>query len=148
MIKYTLKCGETHEFEAWFPSMSAFDEQKARGLVICPYCGTHSVEKAIMAPSVRKNETSNATPQTVTSAPDLVPEPIRELMKGWREHIAKNYDYVGDKFAEEAREIHETGDTERLIYGKATQNEARELIEEGINIAPLPPMANPKGNLS
>lgn len=144
MIKYKLKCAQNHEFEAWFPSIDAFDEQKANRLIICPYCATTQVEKAIMAPSIKKDvETPE---QTMTSAPELVPEPLKELMKGWREHIAKNYDYVGDKFAEEAREIHENGDKERLIYGETTPNEARELIEDGINIAPLPPMANPKAS--
>lgn len=145
MIKYGLKCKEKHEFEAWFPSINAYDEQKSRGLVICPFCATTQVEKAIMAPSIKK-DVGTPEPQAKTSAPELAPEPLKELMKGWREHIAKNYDYVGDKFAEEAREIHEKGDKERLIYGETTPNEARELIEEGISIAPLPPMANPKNS--
>jgi hypothetical protein len=146
MVKYKLTCSENHFFEAWFPTIDAFDEQKSRGLVACPVCQTKNVRKAIMAPNLKKESKDSFRVQPAASPSEMAPEQIRELMKGLRKHIAENYDYVGDKFADEARAIHESGETERLIYGETTQLEARELIEEGINIAPLPPLASPKGD--
>lgn len=146
MIKYQLNCQSGHEFEAWFPSIAGYDEQKQKGYVICPFCGTHDVDKAIMAPSIKKSAPKPNEAIAAINAPELVPEPIREFMKNWREQIEKNYDYVGDSFANEARAIHDGESEARPIYGETTPKEARELIEEGIEIAPLPPMANPKGD--
>lgn len=145
MIKYVLKCATAHEFEAWFPSISEYDSQKEKGFVSCPYCGTHDVEKAIMAPSVKKPNPAAPINATLGNE-NLVPPELQKMFKGWRDHISKNYDYVGDKFADEARAIHDGDSDKRPIYGETTPAQARELIEEGVPIAPLPPMANPKGD--
>ena len=145
MIKYNLKCATAHEFEAWFPSIEDYDTQKERGLVSCPYCSTHDVEKAIMAPAIKK-----PTPEKPISVSlgneQIIPEDLQKLFKGWREEVEKNFDYVGDKFADEARAIHNGESDERPIYGETSPKQAKELIEEGIPIAPLPPLANPKGD--
>lgn len=150
MIKYSLICECGYQSEAWFASIASYDEQKQKGLVECAVCGSKNVNKAIMAPAIKKR-TDNAPPigaiaDAGTNAESLVPEPIKEIMKGWREHISKNYDYVGDSFANEARAIHDGESEARPIYGETTPKEARELIEEGISITPLPPLANPKGD--
>lgn len=145
MIKYSLKCQKNHEFEAWFPSINDFDKQKASGYVECPYCGDKNIEKAIMAPNIKKT-IPNAPILENTFNENLIPEKLQNFYKGWREHIAKNYDYVGDKFADEARAIHLGESDERPIYGNSTHEEVRELIEEGVPIAPIPPLANPKGD--
>lgn len=144
MIKYRLKCNDSHEFEAWFPSIKEFDNQKARGFVACPFCGTHDVEKAIMAPSVKKPNPAAPINATLGNE-NLVPPELQKMFKGWRDEIAKSYDYVGDKFADVARAIHNGETDERPIYGETSGKDAIALIEEGVAIAPLPPMANPKG---
>lgn len=152
MIKYALRCDNDHRWDAWFESIAGFDSQSARGLVECPFCGSIKVEKAPMAPAVAKGAAElpavpvATAPDSVAETPDLtLPEPVREFFAGWREHIARNYDYVGDSFAREARAIHEGDSEERLIYGQTTPAEARALIEDGIPVAPLPPLASPKG---
>lgn len=146
MIKYQLKCNSAHEFEAWFPSIDAYDEQKTRGLVSCPMCGTHDVDKAPMAPMVKKEAPPPPVDKmAVAATPDgLQPEAFERVLKNWREHIENNFDYVGDTFAREARAMHEGEVDERPIYGEVTSQEAKELVEDGISIAPIPPMANPK----
>lgn len=146
MIKYSLICQTGHEFEAWFASIASFDEQKQNGWVVCPSCGTHDVDKAVMAPSIKKPVPQDGGSPTIANTPELLPEPLRQFINGWREHISKNYDYVGDNFAKEARAIHEGDSDPRSIYGETTIKEARDLVEDGIEIAPLPPMANPKGD--
>lgn len=145
MIKYKLNCQSKHEFEAWFPSINAFDEQKSTGLVECPFCGDKNIEKAIMAPNIKKPTPAAPNIDNMPNSP-IISDDLKKLYKGWREHIAKNFDYVGDKFADEARAIHLGESEERPIYGNSTNEEVRELIEEGVPIAPIPPLANPKGD--
>lgn len=139
MIRYQLKCAEGHAFEAWFGSAAAYDEQVERGLVGCAICGSVKVEKALMTPQVPAR--GNAREEG--SAPMLagpVPAAVTEKLAALRREIEKNSSYVGRNFAAEARAMH-VGDAERrAIHGEATGEEARTLIEEGIPIAPLPPM--------
>lgn len=140
MIRYNLKCAEGHQFEAWFGSSSAFDDQAARGLVSCAVCGSIKVEKALMSPGVpaktnRKTEAPAAT-EPMISGP--APAEITEKLAALRREIEKNSNYVGKKFASEARAMH-LGDSEpRAIHGEATREEAKSLIEDGVPIAPLP----------
>ena len=135
MIRYDLRCANGDEFEAWFGSIDDYDKQAEAGLVECPHCGTKHVEKAPMAPAVvtgRKKEARNERAVAMAMAAKV------------REHIKDNFDYVGDKFADEARKMH-TGETEeRAIWGEATPEQARELAEEGIPAAPLPPELAPR----
>ena len=134
MIRFSLACEEDHEFEAWFRSNEDFDSQKKRGLVECPSCGSHKVEKALMAPAV---STGRKREKIALAMGEKQKKAIAE-MKALSEKIRENADYVGPKFAEEARKIH-FGETEtRGIYGEATQEEAQGLAEDGIGFMPIP----------
>lgn len=134
MIRYTLRCDEGHEFESWFRSSEAYDKAAERGALACAVCGSETVERALMAPAVagtKKDKVSLAAPDPRSAA-------MRELVREFRKKVTENSDYVGDKFAEEARRIHYQETETRGIYGEATPDEARDLAEEGIAFAPLP----------
>ncbi|MBA4808309.1 DUF1178 family protein [Brevundimonas sp.] len=134
MIRYALRCDQAHGFEAWFGSSSDYDDQAARGLVECPFCGSHSVEKAIMAPSVSGAKKSDPAPDAAARMQTMMMEAAREV----RAHVEANFDYVGDTFAREARDIHEGRSEKREIYGEATPVEVRKLKEDGVPVAALP----------
>ena len=147
MIRYALHCERGHAFESWFQTSSAYDSQVKRKLVTCPACGSAKIEKSIMAPQiVSKKGRDTATPQPATdvTAPTSTPlmmaqeRELRAKLKELRDHIVKNADNVGERFPNEARKMH-YGDIEhRPIYGEATPDEARSLIEEGVEVSPLP----------
>ena len=134
MIRFALICEHEHEFEGWFRSNDDFDTQKKRGFVDCPSCGSHKVQKALMAPAVstaRKQE-------TIALAMGEAQKQALAQLKAMAEKVRENADYVGDKFAEEARKIH-FGETEaRGIYGEATADEAKDLVEDGVPFMPIP----------
>lgn len=134
MIRFSLTCDGDHEFEGWFKSNDDFDGQKKRGLVSCPVCGSSSVDKALMAPSVRAAR--DEKPETLALDPKR-----QEMIKAVREMVRAvraNSEDVGERFPEEARKIHHGEAQARGIIGKASQDDARALIDEGIEIAPLP----------
>jgi hypothetical protein len=155
MIRYSLRCEREHTFESWFQDSSAYDSQVKRKLVSCPICESVKVEKAIMAPRiVSKKGRERAEPvaapapaaaaETPTPAPGATPllmaqeRELRAKIKELRDHIVKNADNVGEKFPNEARKMH-YGDIEhRPIYGEASPEEAKSLIEEGVEVSPLP----------
>ena len=149
MIRYSLRCERGHAFESWFQSSSAYEAQEKRKLVNCPVCGSPKVERAIMAPRiVSKKGRESAVPApaaatdvtTPTSTPLLMAQEreLRAKLKELRDHIVKNADNVGERFPNEARKMH-YGDIEhRPIYGEASPDEARSLIEEGVEVTPLP----------
>ncbi len=132
MIVYNLRCKSGHEFEGWFRDSAAYDWQEREGKLLCPTCNTRKVEKAIMAPAVATGEGPPAA-----SAPD--PRQMQQFMTGLRKYVIENAEYVGPKFAEEARKIHYGETNDRHIYGETTLEEARELADEGVDVAPLPP---------
>ena len=134
MIRYALRCEHDHGFEAWFGTSADYDEQAARGLVECPACGSRAVSKQIMAPAVAG--TRKAAP-----APDLakVQTMMMQAAREVRSHVEQNFDYVGDAFAREARDIHEGRSEKREIYGEATPSEVRKLRDDGVPCTPLPP---------
>ncbi|WP_395944103.1 DUF1178 family protein [Brevundimonas sp.] len=139
MIRYALKCDHDHGFEAWFGSSSDYDDQAARGLVECPFCGSHSVEKAIMAPAVGGTKKSATAPDM--AAPDTLKKMQTMMMEAAREvraHVEANFDYVGDSFAREARDIHEGKSEKREIYGEATPAEVKKLKADGVPVSALP----------
>jgi hypothetical protein len=189
MIVFDLKCDNNHKFEAWFQSSSAYAEQKNKGIVECPFCGSSDIEKAIMAPNVgvksnQKVASSSVLPHTPAEAHDLLPmtkssadssktirksahaskiaspemaikssdagiskelvEVAQEFTKAIKKHVEDNCDYVGKEFAEEARKIHYGETIERGIYGEASADETAELLDEGIDILPIP--LSPKTN--
>jgi hypothetical protein len=149
MIRYNLRCERDHAFESWFQSSSAYETQEKRKLVNCPVCGSAKVERAIMAPQiVSKKGRDVAVPApaaaTEVTAPASTPlmmaqeRELRAKLKELRDHIVKNADNVGERFPNEARKMH-YGDIEhRPIYGEASPEEARSLIEEGVEVSPLP----------
>ena len=134
MIRFSLECEHEHGFEAWFRSNDDFDKQSKRGLIDCPACGSNRVHKSLMAPAVstgRKRE-------TIALAMGEQQRKAMAELKALSEKMRENADYVGDKFAEEARKIH-FGETDpRGIYGEATTEEARDLIEDGVEFMPIP----------
>ena len=138
MIRYALACDRGHEFEGWFGSSDAFDDQQGRGLIDCPMCASKSVRKQIMAPAVAGTKRRSDEPN-----PGQMQAMMMEAAGRIRAHVEANFDDVGDTFAREARAIHEGKSEERGIYGQATSAEVRDLIEDGIPIAPLP--AEPPG---
>lgn len=134
MIQYTLSCDNAHRFDAWFKSASAFEEQQAREVVTCPVCMSTKVEKALMAPAVSRSG-SDKVPLSA-GHPDIAR--LREAMIALRKKVTSEADYVGDKFAEEARKIHFEEVDPRGIYGEATRDEVMELIDDGVDFLPLP----------
>lgn len=134
MIRFALRCEHSHEFEGWFRNNDDFDTQKKRGFVECPVCGSSNVEKALMAPAV---STSRKQEKVALAMGEQQRRAMAEL-KALSQKMRDNADYVGDKFAEEARKIH-FGETEaRGIYGEATVQEARSLVEDGVDFLPIP----------
>ena len=134
MIKYALVCEHDHPFEGWFGSSADYDDQAARGLVECPLCASKRVAKQIMAPAVAGTKR--------TGPADLGPQMRSMFMEAAgkvRKHVEENFDYVGDRFAKEARDIHEGRSEDRGIYGEASPAQVRELVEDGVRVAPLPP---------
>ena len=141
MIRYDLICEAGHEFDGWFSDSAAFDEQARQGLVSCIHCGSPNIEKQLMAPGIavksnRKSEPA-AKPVLATTV-DPRQQKIVQLMRELRKAVEENAEYVGDKFAEEARKIHYEETEKRGIYGETTPQDAEELIDEGIEIHPLP----------
>ena len=150
MIRYNLRCERGHQFESWFQSSSAYESQERRHLIDCPVCGSAKVERAIMAPGIiGKKGRAKAQPVSApvpAEAPASESTPLmmaqeRELrtkLKELRDHIVKNADNVGERFPNEARKMH-YGDIEhRPIYGEASPEEARALVDEGVEVSPLP----------
>jgi hypothetical protein len=154
VIRYTLACERGHDFESWFKDSAAYDRQVARSLVACPNCGSTKVEKAIMAPQVaRKDREAPKMPAAPVADAPNVPAPgppapvamlppeaveLRRKIRELHETLTKNAEDVGAKFPEVARQIHYGEIDDKPIYGEATLADARDLIEEGIGLMPLP----------
>lgn len=143
MIRFSLSCSLGHSFEGWFASSEAFDRQRLGQEIACPACGAVDVEKALMAPAV-------ATSRVAEGATSRAAEPVRvaanvaqgpqmlAMLRQMRQHLTANADYVGDRFAEEARRIHYEEVDRRGIYGEATKEQVHSLADEGIEFHPLP----------
>ena len=151
MILYQLRCGKDHEFEAWFKDGQTCERQLARKTVECPACGSRKVAKALMAPRIsgseKKQQSANLLAQTPAPQDNhqggnhpmsVMATAMRQHLQEVRSKVEANCDYVGDKFADEARKIH-YGETEaRGIYGEATDQQHQELVEEGVEVARIP----------
>jgi hypothetical protein len=143
MIRYALSCDHDHGFEGWFGSSADYDDQQARGLLECPVCGSKAVRKQIMAPAV------SGTKKTSREAPPAQMQAMMMEAAGRiRRHVEENFDDVGDAFAAEARAIHEGRSEDRGIYGQASAAEVRELVQDGVPVAPLPPKPPEKRELN
>ncbi|WP_193368547.1 DUF1178 family protein [Pelagibius marinus] len=155
MIVYDLKCRKDHVFEAWFPDSASFTAQAEAGKVVCPVCGSRKVTKALMAPAVvtsrrgkaepadRAQETPQESPRENGPAAAALADSekageLRRMLRELRDHVEKNCDYVGDQFAEEARKIHYGESDPHGIYGETSDAEAKELQDEGIEVARVP----------
>ncbi|MHC2254682.1 hypothetical protein ACVILK_004374 [Bradyrhizobium embrapense] len=149
MIRYTLRCERGHQFESWFQSSAAYESQERRHLIDCPSCGSDKIERAIMAPRVVSKKGREPAPKAPAAPVETTPNEstslmmaqereLRSKLKELRDHIVRNADNVGDRFPNEARKMH-YGDIEhRPIYGEASPEEARALIDEGVEVSPLP----------
>ncbi|KQZ31468.1 DUF1178 family protein [Caulobacter sp. Root1472] len=140
MIKYALSCDHDHAFEGWFGSSSDYDDQAARGLLECPLCASKAVRKQIMAPAVAGTKAQKAAPEPSAQMREMMMTAMGEV----RRQVEENFDYVGDRFAKEARDIHDGKSEDRGIYGEASPKEVKALIEDGVRVAPLPPAAPKK----
>ncbi len=155
MIRYALRCECGHVFDSWFADSAAYDRQHARNLVTCPLCDSANIEKAIMAPRLARKGTDHdrgenrevtenlpvAQPPAERPAPLMMAPQERELvakLRELREHVTKTAENVGSRFPNEARKMHYGDIEQRAIYGEATSDEARSLIEEGVEVLPLP----------
>jgi hypothetical protein len=155
MIRYSLICEHQHDFEIWFKNSADYDKQSKRGLVSCPACDSVKVEKALMAPSLGRGARKGAAaPMAEIAPPAEAPAPseektsvamvspqereFRTKLKELRDHLTKNAENVGGKFPEEARKIHYGEAEHRSIYGEASPQEAKDLLDEGVELHPLP----------
>lgn len=132
MIRYRLQCANSHEFEAWFASSASYDAQAAGGQITCPECNSREVGKSIMAPNVALRSRPDPVPH------DEAPARYRNLVRQVCKLLVEGSEDVGDRFPEEARKIHYREVAPRSVLGTASHEEARELIEEGIEILPVP----------
>lgn len=144
MIRFTLWCEQEHSFEGWFRNNDDFDGQKSRHLIECPVCGSAKVDKALMAPSVNTSrrqsvrQEQDSGSETVTLAQGDEQRKAMQELRNLTHKMRENSEYVGDKFADEARKIHDGERDQRNIYGEATVDEARALMDEGIDFMPIP----------
>lgn len=138
MIQYSLHCSKGHQYDAWFKNAAAFDDQAVRGLVTCAVCGDGAVEKAPMAPAVARTDGDKLA--VSSGHPDAAR--FREMLRAYRQKVTSEADYVGDRFAEEARKIHFEEVEARGIYGEATRDEVMALADDGVEFMPLPDIAD------
>jgi hypothetical protein len=149
MIHYALRCGADHDFDGWFRSSAAFDQQAAAGLLDCPVCASTQVRRAMMAPRLSGNAAAPAAPvaaeppkaatrEVAVTGPVPMPDQVRAVLQRIRAEVELKCDYVGPRFAETARAMH-AGDTPaRPIYGETTPDQAEALAEDGIEVARIP----------
>jgi hypothetical protein len=139
MIRYDLHCDKGHEFDGWFSDSDSFDVQQKRNLLSCAHCGSVAVEKQMMAPGIPAKSNAKSDPVSVSGGlMNPQAQKMLAMMREYRKAVESNAEYVGDRFAEEARKIHYEESEKRGIYGEARREEAEALLEEGIEVHPLP----------
>lgn len=141
MIRYALKCRDGHSFDSWFQSVNAFDALARSGRLECPVCGSAHVEKALMTPRIASEAETTPVPVEPENAPA---PPVDEAIEKLRKVVEAESDYVGRRFATEARAIHDGAQPGRAIHGEADAREVRGLLEDGVPILPLP-FRDPRG---
>jgi hypothetical protein len=139
MIRYDLICEKGHEFDGWFADSTAYDKLARKKLVECTHCGSVKTEKQMMAPGIpaKSNRKSDAL-KLSTPPSDPRMQQMIGMIRELRAHVEANSENVGDSFVEEARKIHYGETAQRGIHGNATPDQAKELIEEGVSVMPLP----------
>ncbi|MGI9371711.1 MAG: DUF1178 family protein [Hyphomicrobiales bacterium] len=140
MIKYNLICDFDHSFDAWFASSQVFEEQSVVGVVQCPVCGSTNVVKSLMTPGVssKHNKRQEAPQKVLTGGSEGSGAKMVQMMREVRRQVEENSEYVGPRFAEEARKIHEEEDSDRSVYGEASSDEVQKLKDDGIETFALP----------
>jgi len=138
VIVVDLMCSAEHRFEGWFASPEEFERQNALHMVICPSCGNHEVHRIPSAPHLARASANTAKP-TDTPAAELAPNSLAAQLMAALRSRAENSEDVGERFPEEARRIHYGDAEERAIRGVAKLADAYDLLEEGINVLPVPP---------
>ena len=142
MVIYNLLCKKKHSFEGWFPSFEDFQKQADKKLISCPTCGTTKVEKVphACAVHVKKEQPPAAPAKTAVPAPAPPPnaDEFKEMLLRVHHYVKENFEDVGSRFAEEAKQMHKGEAAERPIHGTATLSEVKELAEEGVPCMPLP----------
>jgi len=141
MIQYRLKCDHGHEFDSWFQSADMFETLNQNGQVECPICGSKTISKSLMAPSVQ-SRVKIAEQTSQDPGANLAASELQNLQR----KIEENSDYVGTNFARDARDMHDGLIPERAIYGEAKPDDARKLVEDGISVLPLPFTPKRKSN--
>ncbi len=136
MIKYNLKCDNDHEFESWFSDSNEFNKLNKKNLLECIYCSSNKIQKSIMSPMVSGTKSTEDENKVSLLGQKLINEK-KQLIK-LREHIEKNFEFVGDKFSEKVRDVYYDKDTKKSIYGTTTPEEKKELEEEGIDLLSIP----------
>ena len=134
MIKYNLKCENDHEFESWFSNSSEFDNLNKKNLLECIFCSSNKIKKSIMAPMISGTKLKDEGDELFDK--DSLKQ--RKNLLKLREHIEKNFEFVGDKFSEKVREVYYDKKTKKSIYGTTTPEEREELAEEGIDLLSIP----------
>ena len=134
MIKYNLKCNNNHEFESWFSDSLEFDKLKKRKLLECIYCSSKKIKKSIMAPMISGNIKKDSHLENLTKNLKIEKNRLLKI----REHIEKNYEYVGKNFSNKVREIYYDKKNNKMIYGTTSLKEREELAEEGIDLISIP----------
>ena len=130
MILFNLKCEDCEsDFEAWFESSKEYSKQNKKNFINCPFCESNKISKGLMAPNLNKKSNSKNGKKKKSVASNI--SKLRKI-------IEKDFDYVGDRFTEEAKRMKYGETPERSIYGEATLDQTKELIEEEIDVLPLP----------
>jgi hypothetical protein len=142
VIRYDLTCEAGHGFESWFRSSGDYDAQRKRKLVECPVCGTHQIEKQIMSPRLKRTDKARRAKPTEDKAPVAMMSPqeaeFRQKLRELKDHVTKNAENVGEKFPELARKMHNEEIERRSIYGEASPEEVKSLLDDEVDIHPLP----------
>ena len=152
MIHYALRCGSEHAFDGWFRNSDTFQSQVEQGLIACPQCGDTAITRGLMAPAIPRKGASRAvepvptpalasqpaTPPPPAAAATGLPDQIRAVLQRIRAEVERTSDYVGPKFADEARRIHRGETEKRNIHGESTPEQAESLAEEGIEVTQIP----------
>ena len=134
MIKYNLKCINKHEFESWFSDSKEFDRLKKKKLIECIFCHTKSVEKSIMAPRILNTKDLNYQ----NKIPNTEMKTFKKDLQNLRKFVEKNFEFVEKNFASKAREAYYDDKSKKNIYGTTTEDERKELKEEGIDLISIP----------
>ena len=146
MIRFDLICDNAHEFDSWFANSKAYEHQKQAGLVTCPFCNSTKIDKRLMVPSIsaKANRSDNDQPSPLSGNDNPAFKDLAENIRKLRKDVSENADYVGKDFARKAREIHYEEKPARNIYGEATLDDAKSLLEEGVNVLPMPSLPEEK----